>query len=282
MQIRTGRVALARRTVARIPSSSGLAEAVRLSALAEAALAASHPTEAAVLAERARVMYPDESMASLIGWRALGGAAALAEGDIELARRLAEEELAAGPGWHSTIRGLPAAQLRLARTIARPAERARLLEDAIAEMPEQRRLHRVEAQIELAETLMELGRPVESAALAREVVALALPQGLRPMLRRARTVLSAAGAPITAHDPRLRIAALSPAERRVADLAAQGHTNRQVAAALYVSLKTVEFHLSRTYRKLGVATRRELADALADAGAVADLPATAPSSGQRV
>jgi len=52
---------------------------------------------------------------------------------------------------------------------------------------------------------------------------------------------------------------LTPAEERVAALVAEGHTNREVAALLFVTDHTVEFHLSRIYRKLGVRSRAELA-----------------------
>jgi ATP/maltotriose-dependent transcriptional regulator MalT len=52
--------------------------------------------------------------------------------------------------------------------------------------------------------------------------------------------------------------ALTSAERRVADLAAAGTTNHDIAAALFISTKTVEVHLSRIYRKLGIRSRAEL------------------------
>ena len=57
---------------------------------------------------------------------------------------------------------------------------------------------------------------------------------------------------------------LTASERRVADLAAEGRTNKEIAQALYVTLKTVELHLSNAYRKLGIRSRRELGTALAD------------------
>jgi DNA-binding CsgD family transcriptional regulator/sugar phosphate isomerase/epimerase len=56
-----------------------------------------------------------------------------------------------------------------------------------------------------------------------------------------------------AHDP-----GLTPTERRVAELAASGMTNRDVAAALFISTKTVEHNLARVYRKLGIHSRAEL------------------------
>ena len=54
---------------------------------------------------------------------------------------------------------------------------------------------------------------------------------------------------------------LTQAERRVARLAAQGHTNREIAELLFLSQKTVAWHLRHVYRKLGV-TRNGLAEAL--------------------
>ena len=52
-------------------------------------------------------------------------------------------------------------------------------------------------------------------------------------------------------------------QRRVAALAAEGQTNRDIAQTLYVTPETVEVHLTNTYRKLGIRSRRELPEALA-------------------
>ena len=59
-------------------------------------------------------------------------------------------------------------------------------------------------------------------------------------------------------------AALTASERRVAALAAAGHSNREIAQALFVTPRTVELHLTSSYRKLGVQARTELAAALAE------------------
>jgi DNA-binding NarL/FixJ family response regulator len=56
--------------------------------------------------------------------------------------------------------------------------------------------------------------------------------------------------------------ALSATESEVARLVAAGRTNREVAAALHLSARTVEWNLSKLYRKLGVRSRTELASAL--------------------
>ena len=59
---------------------------------------------------------------------------------------------------------------------------------------------------------------------------------------------------------------LTASERRVAELAAQDHPNKEIAQALFVTVKTVEVHLSSVYRKLGIASRRQLAAALEAVG----------------
>jgi DNA-binding CsgD family transcriptional regulator len=64
---------------------------------------------------------------------------------------------------------------------------------------------------------------------------------------------------------------LTPTERQIAELVAQGHTNREVAERLFVRMKTIEWNLSKIYRKVGVRTRRELSRRLAGDGRV--LPA---------
>jgi DNA-binding NarL/FixJ family response regulator len=60
------------------------------------------------------------------------------------------------------------------------------------------------------------------------------------------------------HSGRADLNALTLGERRVADLAAVGTTNNDIASTLFVSAKTVEVHLTRIYRKLGIRSRAEL------------------------
>jgi len=80
---------------------------------------------------------------------------------------------------------------------------------------------------------------------------------MRALADRARAELLATGA-----RPRRTAAhgweALTPAERRVATLAAEGCGNREIAQQLFVSRRTVETHLTHVFQKLGVATRAEL------------------------
>jgi DNA-binding CsgD family transcriptional regulator len=78
---------------------------------------------------------------------------------------------------------------------------------------------------------------------------------------RAQAELEASGA-----RPRRRaisgVEALTPSERRVADMAAGGLTNRDIAQALFLSVRTIENQLRQAYVKLGISSRRELAEAL--------------------
>jgi ATP/maltotriose-dependent transcriptional regulator MalT len=93
-------------------------------------------------------------------------------------------------------------------------------------------------------------------------------------LREALRAFDAMGTPLWANKARAELArtnvsptrdlALTPSERRVAELAATGMTNRDVAAALFISPKTVEANLARVYRKLGIHSRAELGQRISE------------------
>ena len=94
----------------------------------------------------------------------------------------------------------------------------------------------------------------------------------RPLLEEAVAALATLGAPLWADRARVELgrlgagvdgAELSPTEQRMAELVLDGLTNREAAAAMFVSVKTVEANLSRVYRKLGVRSRSELVRVLA-------------------
>jgi len=57
---------------------------------------------------------------------------------------------------------------------------------------------------------------------------------------------------------------LTPAERRVAELAADGLANKEIAQALFVTVRTVEVHLKHAYAKLGIRSRTQLARRLSE------------------
>ena len=120
----------------------------------------------------------------------------------------------------------------------------------------------------LGQALLALGRALRHggqrraarAALA-EALALAECLGAAELAAQARDELRIAGAR-PRREPLTGPASLTAAERRVADVAAEGGSNREIAARLFLSPKTVEMHLGRVYRKLDIGSRGELACAL--------------------
>jgi DNA-binding NarL/FixJ family response regulator len=83
--------------------------------------------------------------------------------------------------------------------------------------------------------------------------------GAAPWAARAATELAAAGARPTARPPARSLDPLTPQELQTARAVAAGQSNAEAAASLYLSRKTVEAHLSRIYRKLGIRSRTDLA-----------------------
>ena len=102
----------------------------------------------------------------------------------------------------------------------------------------------------------------EARDVLRAAIALADALGAAATSRRAREELTRAGgrAPAAAD----RSDELTPSERRVAELAAAGRTNREIANELFVTVKAVEWHLGNAYRKLDIRGRGELAAALGE------------------
>jgi DNA-binding CsgD family transcriptional regulator len=98
--------------------------------------------------------------------------------------------------------------------------------------------------------------------LLRQGVELAHKCGGNALVERANSELAATGA----HPRTILLSgvdALTASERRVAQLAAEELSNKEIAQALFVTVKTVEQHLGRVYRKLDIGSRRELGRALA-------------------
>jgi len=124
------------------------------------------------------------------------------------------------------------------------------------------------ALLERARSLAEFGAALRRSgerAAAKDPLAraleLAVRCGARPLATRARDELRAAGA--RPRRPwRTGVEALTPSELRVARLAADGRSNREIAGELYVTLKAVEGHLAHAYAKLGIDGRGQLPRAL--------------------
>jgi DNA-binding CsgD family transcriptional regulator len=148
--------------------------------------------------------------------------------------------------------------LRTAGLVEGGARGLELLEDSVAVMRDS------PALLERARSLAEFGaalRRLGQRAAAREPLAdaleLAARCGARPLAARVREELKATGARPRS-EWRTGVEALTPSELRVARLAADGSTNREIAQTLYVTVKTVESHIARVYEKLEIAGRPDL------------------------
>ena len=193
-------------------------------------------------------------------WRSAAARAMRLLGESDEARALAatELELALHSGAPRAI-GVARATLGLCRAgeegIAELRASAELLAACGARLEEMRAL------VDLGAALRRAGRPREAREPLRAGLELAQQAGAVVLARRAETELRAAGARgrrLTDGGP----GALTASERRVAELAAEGHTNRHIASLLQISVKAVEWHLHQSYRKLDIRGRAQLAGVL--------------------
>jgi DNA-binding NarL/FixJ family response regulator len=202
-------------------------------------------------------------------WRSLAAVLLCGRGEIGEALRLANEELELAERWGTPLAvGLALCRLGL---VQGDLDRLAAAVDALAAS---------RAQIELARARVELGAALRRAnrrSAAREPLRLAMDAahalGAAPLAERARDELRATGA----RPRRLAVSgiqALTASERRVAELAARGLTNRGIAQELFVTTATVETHLHRAFVKLGIRSRDQLAAAL-------DRPQPAPEPSLR-
>lgn len=183
-------------------------------------------------------------------------------GRVREARELGEEELARAYAF-GAARPL-AVVLRALASTAAPDRALRLLEEAVD------LLDGSPALLERAHTLYLHGRALGRAGKTsparqqlRLAVELAGDCGAYPLHSRAQEELLSLGAPARGPGRRKRSpSTLTPAEERVAALAAEGLSNRDISQALFVTVKTVEWHLTQAYRKLGVDSRENLPCAL--------------------
>ena len=165
--------------------------------------------------------------------------------------------------------GAPAAIgrcLRVLGEITGGDEGATYLQQAVEVLGEsQARLERARALAALGGALRRGRRPSDARDPLRQALELAEASACPPLVEEIRSELRAAGA-----RPRTAalggVESLTARELRVAGMAADGRTNREIAQALFVTPKTVEVHLSGAYRKLAIRSRRELPSALQAAG----------------
>jgi DNA-binding CsgD family transcriptional regulator len=196
-------------------------------------------------------------------WRAQAAVLCARLGDAERAAQLIGEERALADRVNAPrTTGMV---LRAAGLVAEDAEeRMDLLAkavDALRDSPS--RLELARALVDQGAAMRRGGQRAAAREPLREGRELAHRFGASPLLELASEELKATGA----RPRRIMLSgidSLTASERRVAQMAAEGLNNRQIAEALFVTRKAVEFHLGNTYSKLGIRSRAELPDALAE------------------
>jgi DNA-binding CsgD family transcriptional regulator len=190
--------------------------------------------------------------------------AAARAGELDLARtafeRLVEVTEPAGTDWALGT------QTR-ARALLSAGERAdRLYREAIERFgrtglrPELARAHLL-----YGEWLRRAGRRVDARVQLRSAHELFAAIGMEAFAERARRELAATGETVRKRRPETRDV-LTPQEEQIARLARDGLTNPEIGAQLFLSTRTVEWHLRKVYAKLGVTSRHQLQRAVAGSG----------------
>ena len=133
---------------------------------------------------------------------------------------------------------------------------------------------RARTQLRLGERRRRARRRADARGVLTEALATFDRLGAVPWAERAQVELRAAGGVVARHRP--AEGELTPQELQVALAVAEGATNREAAAALFLSPKTIEFHLGNVYRKLGVRSRSELAAMLGTGKGIDDAKSRAP------
>jgi DNA-binding CsgD family transcriptional regulator len=191
-----------------------------------------------------------------VPWRTDAAQASLALGDRGTARRLAADQLDRLTPRQARTRGIT---LRTLAAASEPEERAAPLSTAVDLLEESGdRLELARALSDLSEIHRAMDRVRPAAALARRARMLAADCGADDVRDALSPRVVGDKGRGEAGDGGRSPAELSDAEWRVASLAAGGHSNRQIARRLHVTVSTVEQHLTRVYRKLKVSRRTDL------------------------
>lgn len=183
-----------------------------------------------------------------------------AAGDLEAAADTVATALELARAWDTP--GAIGQALGAQAQLAAPQDAVELLRDAVELLGRSpARLERARALVALGGALRRQGHRVDSRGPLREGFALAAACGAETLAELARTELRASGIRLR-REAAAGADALTPSERRIADMAAAGLSNPEIAQELFLTVKTVEMHLTQTYRKLDITRRTELVDAL--------------------
>ena len=194
-------------------------------------------------------------------WRSLHALELVRQGDVAEARKLASEEARlAGAFGAPRARGLALRTVGLIEGGDRGIGSLREAVRVLAESPAV--LEHARALIDLGAVLRRNGHRIDALACLREGVDLAHSCAATGLTEAGRAEMVLAGAR-PRRDAGRGPDALTAGELRVARMAADGMTNREIAQALFVAVRTVETHLTHVYRKLAIDSRDGLAGELA-------------------
>jgi DNA-binding CsgD family transcriptional regulator len=233
-------------------------DARRLYACAELRRAQGRAREALALAlASGKVVERHVQVFALCPWRITAAEAALALGERSRALALAREafELAERSD-------VPHARIAAGRLLGRcepdPAGLEHLQAAVALGETVPPRLATIRALVDLGAAMRRANQRTAARIPLQRAADVAQRGGALAPYERARTELAATGARPRRDAVLSGPGSLTPSERRIAELAAGGQTNRQIAQLLFVTPKTVEYHLRNAYRKLEIETRQEL------------------------
>jgi DNA-binding CsgD family transcriptional regulator len=220
-------------------------------------LAQRRPTDALhdALEARRRIVAGAPPLSGPASWRCTAARARHALGDTAAARRVVEEELEIARA-RDVPRLILAGQRALALVVPRE-EQISVLSDTVAlgqTVP--MRLEYVYALIDLGAALRRGNQRKSARRILTQGLSLADQLEMRIAVAKAREEL-AATAGRRGRRTGTSAPGLTPSQRRVAGLAAEGLSTKQIASELFVTPKTVEFHLHHIYRKLGIPSSRD-------------------------
>ena len=210
------------------------------------------------LDELLRLAEPDDDLGSYLTgrWRSNAALALLDLGDRDEASRMAAEDLELARGWGAAS-GIGVALRASALVEGGDLLVGRLREAADVLEPSPARLDYARTLTDLGAALRRGNQKAEARGELERGLKLAKKLGAHALADRALTELRAAG--VRSSDPNGNgVSLLTASERRVAELAADGQSNPEIAQALFVTRKTVETHLGHVYAKLDIGGRGEL------------------------
>ncbi|MFI1166082.1 LuxR C-terminal-related transcriptional regulator [Streptomyces sp. NPDC020801] len=196
----------------------------------------------------------------LYPWRSEAALVHLQLGNHEQALSLAADELHRARSW--AVPEMTGVALRAQALVTGGPAGLEMLEEAVRLLTgTPARFRYAQAQADRGMLSVRCGQMAQARSCLQEAVSVAHECGARPIAEQALEQLRALGdRPRT---PTFRgQQALTPTQRQVAELAAKGMTNSEIAQHLFVGLRTVEMHLTRAYAKLGTEGRHGLAQAL--------------------